>query len=114
MTHRLAEGAKQDVPLEREAQTARHTRLSELGVPVASRFPRHERKSTLAGLRRQSRVDANTQLIMITIALDSPRVPDATLGVGPAFTSGEFRRRLPAPDSEARYARVQRTQIQGR
>jgi hypothetical protein len=43
MTHRLAEGATQDVSLRREAQTACHARLSQLGVPVVGRFRRHDR-----------------------------------------------------------------------
>ena len=48
MTHRLAEGSKQDVPLKREAQTACHARLSQLGVPIVGRFRRHDRKGTPA------------------------------------------------------------------
>ena len=106
MPHRLAEGAKQDVSLRREAQTACHARLSQLGVPVVGRFRRHDRKGTLASTAAAIPRDANTQLIIITIALDSAGA-DAC-----APLSGEFRRRRSV--QQMGDAPVQRTQDQER
>ena len=74
MTDRPAEGAKQDVSLRREPQTAGHARLAQLGVPVVRRFLRHGRKATLGSTAAAILRDAKTQLITITIALDSRRV----------------------------------------
>jgi hypothetical protein len=73
MPDRLAEGAKQDISLRREAQAARHAYLSQPGVPIVGRSLRHRRKGTRASTAVATPPDANTQLIIITIAIDSRR-----------------------------------------
>lgn len=71
VTHRLAEGAKQDVSLRCEAQTAGDAYLDQLGVPVAGRLRRHGPKGTPASTAALLPRDTKTQLITISIALDS-------------------------------------------
>ncbi len=72
MTNRSAEGVQQNISLRREAQTACDARPSQPGVPIVRRCLRHDRKSTLARAAPQIPRDADTQLIIITIALDLP------------------------------------------
>jgi hypothetical protein len=58
--------------LRRETQTVCRARLSQLCVPNADRFRRHDRKGTPADTAGAMTGDGNTHLITITIRIDSP------------------------------------------